>query len=94
MDSLKHASFLILQVSYNPFWPSLLRETPSTTLPRSSAVATMGRREIVVAELVAQAESNGFKRGAHKEKDMMCGLEKHVKKTEKDQDATLKRYIL
>ncbi len=54
----------------------------------------MGRREATVTELVAQAESNGYKRGAHQEKDMVRMREKHVKKTKKDQDATLKRYIL
>jgi hypothetical protein len=56
--------------------------------------ATMGRREATVTDLVAQAESNGYKRGAHKEKDMVHGRGKHVKKTKKNQDATLKLYVL
>jgi hypothetical protein len=86
--------FLTLQVSYDPFWPSFLCEAPLTTLPCLFAVATMGRREATVSELVAQAEFNGYKRRAHKEKDIMRRREKYVKKTKKDQDATLKRFIL
>jgi hypothetical protein len=54
----------------------------------------MGRREATVTELVAQAESNGYKRGGHKEKGVVREREKHFTKTKKDQDATLKRYVL
>jgi hypothetical protein len=53
----------------------------------------MGRREVTVTELVAQAESNGYKWGALKKRDKVRGREMHVKKTKKDQDATLKRYV-
>jgi hypothetical protein len=54
----------------------------------------MGKREVTVTELIAQAEANGYQRGAYKEKDMMCGLESHVGNTKRNQDATLKRYVL
>ena len=39
--------------------------------------------------LLARAEANGYKRGAHKEADGVRGREKHVTKTIKDQDRTL-----
>jgi hypothetical protein len=54
----------------------------------------MGRREVTVTELIALAEANGYKRGARKEKDMVHGRENHDKKSKKDQDATLKHYVL
>jgi len=44
--------------------------------------------------LLARAEANGYRRGAHREDDQLCGREKHISKTKKDQDRTLKRYIL
>ena len=53
----------------------------------------MGRRT-TAAELLAQAEAKGYKRGAHAELDQVRNREKHVKKTKKDQDATLHRYVL
>lgn len=54
----------------------------------------MGKRQANMADLVAQAEASGYKRGAHKERDQICHREKHVKKTKRDQDVTLNRYIL
>lgn len=54
----------------------------------------MGRREVTVAELVIQAEANHYKRVAHKEQDRVREREKHAKKTKRDQDTTLKRYVL
>ena len=53
----------------------------------------MGRRA-TVEELLAEAEANGYKRGAHAERDQIRHREKHVKKTKQDQDATLHRYVL
>jgi hypothetical protein len=46
------------------------------------------------ADLVAQAEAKGYQRGAHKERDQIRHREKHVTKTKRDQDTTLKRYVL
>lgn len=54
----------------------------------------MVKRQVTVAELVTRAEANGYKRGAHKEQDTIRHRGKHVWKTKKDQDATLKRYVL
>lgn len=48
------------------------------------ANAMVGRREVTVTERVAQADSHGSKSGAHEEKDIVSGREKHVKKMEKD----------
>jgi hypothetical protein len=42
-----------------------------------------------VADLVAQAEANGYTIGVHKERDQICYREKHVK-TKRSQDTTLK----
>jgi hypothetical protein len=54
----------------------------------------MGSRQTTAADLIAQAAANGYKRGAHKEHDEIRHREKHVKKTKRDQDATLKRYVM
>jgi hypothetical protein len=54
----------------------------------------MGQRDVTADELLARAEANGYKRGAHKVADEVRGQEKHVKKTKKDQDRTLRRYVL
>ena len=44
--------------------------------------------------LLARAEANGYRRGVHRESDEVRGREKHVTKTKKNQDGTLRRYIL
>lgn len=55
-----------------------------------------GRREVTVAELAVQAEANHYKRVAHQEQDQdqVREREKHAKKTKRDQDTALKRYVL
>ena len=53
----------------------------------------MGRRA-TAEELLAQAEAKGYKRGAYADCDQVRNREKHVKKTKKDQDRTLRRYVL
>lgn len=53
----------------------------------------MGQRNVTAEELLARAEANGYKRAAHEVADEVRGREKHVKKT-KDQDRTLRRYVL
>jgi hypothetical protein len=56
---------------------------------------TMGQQELTADELLlARAEANGYQRGAHREADEVRGREKHVSKTKKDQDGTLRRYVL
>ncbi|KAJ4507488.1 hypothetical protein HRR83_004066 [Exophiala dermatitidis] len=55
----------------------------------------LSRQELTADELLlARAEANGYQRGAHREADVVCGRDKHVAKTKKNQDATLRRYIL
>jgi hypothetical protein len=54
----------------------------------------MRDRQATVANLLAQAAANGYKKGAHKERDQIRHREKHVEKTRGDQNATLKRYVL
>ena len=49
----------------------------------------MLKRLVTAVELVAQAEANGYSRGTQKERDTVRHRKKHVKKTMKDQDATL-----
>ena len=44
--------------------------------------------------LLARAEANDYRRGVHRESDEVRGREKHVTKTKKNQDGTLRRYIL
>ncbi|KAK5344085.1 hypothetical protein LTR43_012447, partial [Exophiala xenobiotica] len=55
----------------------------------------LSQQELTADELLlARAEANGYQRGAHREADEVCGRDKHVAKTKKNQDATLRRYIL
>jgi hypothetical protein len=54
----------------------------------------MVSRGVPVTELVAQADSNGYKRGVHRERDMIHGREKHIAKTKRDQDATRTLYFV
>ncbi len=44
--------------------------------------------------LQARAAANGYQTGAFKEADKVRNGEKHVTKTKKDEDATLRRYVL
>jgi hypothetical protein len=44
--------------------------------------------------LLARAEANGYQRGVHRESDEVRGREKHVTKTKRNHDGTLRRYIL
>ena len=55
----------------------------------------MGSQQPMADEvLLARAEANGYRRGVHREADEVRGREKHVTKTKKNQDGTLRRYIL
>jgi hypothetical protein len=45
----------------------------------------MAKRKATAEELEAQAESNGYKRGAHREKDSTRDNGKHNKKTRRNQ---------
>ena len=56
-------------------------------------VLQMGR-QATADEPFARAETKGYKREAHAESDQDSNREKHVKKTKKDQERTLRRYVL
>jgi hypothetical protein len=53
----------------------------------------MGRRTSA-DELLAQATAKGYKKGARADVDSIKNREKHVKKIRRDQDRTLRRYVL
>jgi len=53
----------------------------------------MARRNATAEELEAQAKSNGYKRGAHREKDSTLDNGKHNKKTKRSQNSVLDRYV-
>ena len=55
----------------------------------------MGQQQPTADELLlARAEANGYQRGVHRESDEVRGREKHVTKTKKNQEGTLRRYVL
>jgi hypothetical protein len=54
----------------------------------------MGRKRATADELLARAEANGYKEGGHREEDAVCDHDKHGKKTKRDQDTALERYVL
>lgn len=55
----------------------------------------MDEQDLTVDEqLLACAEANSYQRGAHRDTDQIRGREKHIKKTKRDQDRTLCRYVL
>jgi hypothetical protein len=54
----------------------------------------MAKRKATAEELEAQAESNGYKRGAYREKDSTRDNGKHNKETKRNQNSVLHRYVL
>ncbi len=62
-------------------------------LPTAAFSTTMAKRKATAEELEAQAESNGYKRGAHREKDSTRDNGKHNKKTKRSQNSVLDRYV-
>jgi hypothetical protein len=54
----------------------------------------MAKRKATAEELLARAESNGYKRGAHREEDSTRGNRKHNDKTKGYQNSVLDRYML
>jgi hypothetical protein len=67
----------------------------SLLLPLPTAAFTiMAKRKATAEELEARAESNGYRRGAHREKDGARDDGKHNKKTKRNQNGVLDRYVL
>jgi hypothetical protein len=54
----------------------------------------MKDRKSTADDLIAQAAARGYRIGAHKEHDEIRHREKHEKKTRRDQDTTLGRYVV
>jgi hypothetical protein len=54
----------------------------------------MAKRKATAEELEARAESNGYERGAHREKDSTRDNGKYNKKTKRNQNSVLDRYVL
>jgi hypothetical protein len=54
----------------------------------------MNPQPLTADEVLLAAETNGYQKGVHRESDEVLGREKHIKKTKKNQDGTLRRYIL
>jgi hypothetical protein len=54
----------------------------------------MTRKKFTPDELKARAEANGYQRETHREEDSRRDGNKHDDKTEKNQDATLDRYVM
>jgi len=52
----------------------------------------MAKRKVTAEELGARAKSNGYKRGAHLEKDSTRDNGKH-KKAKRNQNSVLDRYV-
>jgi hypothetical protein len=75
---------------------SLLLPPPSSLLPPPTAAfsTTMAKRKATAEELEAQAESNGYKRRTHREKDSTRDNGKHNKKTKRNQTSVVDRYVL
>src|SRR5271155_1184934 len=62
-------------------------------LPTAAFSTIMAKRKATAEELGARAESNGYKRGAHQEKDGTRDNRKHNKKTKRNQNSVLDRYV-
>jgi hypothetical protein len=78
--------------------PSCILISNACLLPPSPSsngrlLHTMARRKATAEELEAQAKSNGYKRGAHREKDSTRDNGKHNKKTKRSQNSVLDRYV-
>jgi hypothetical protein len=66
----------------------------SLLLPLPTAAFTiMAERKATTKELGARAETNGYKRGAHREKDSTRDNGKHNKKSKRSQNSVLDRYV-
>lgn len=63
-------------------------------LPTAAFSTVIAKRKVTAEELLARAESNGYKRGAYQEKDSTRDENRHIDKTKKDQNTALDRYVL
>src|SRR5271155_5874799 len=63
-------------------------------LPTAAFSTIMAKRNATAEELEARAESNGYRRGARREEDSTRDNGKHNKKTKRNQNSVLDRYVL
>jgi hypothetical protein len=70
---------------------SLLPPSPSSN---GRLLHHHGETKATAEELEARPESNGYERGAHREKDSTRDNGKHNKKTKRNQNSVLDRYVL
>jgi hypothetical protein len=85
------SSLLPVRPDHHSFCPIPLR------LSRSSGgrlIHHHGEAKITAEELLARTESNGYRKGAHGEKDSTQDGNKHMDKARKNQDAGLVCYVL
>jgi hypothetical protein len=54
----------------------------------------MVRKKATADELDARAEANGYRRGTHRKEDSRRDGNKHEDKTKKNQDTTLRHYVM
>jgi hypothetical protein len=81
-----------LRVLSRLFSPLPLRTAAFSTIIAKRKVTA--RRKVTAEELEARAESNGYRRGAHREKDSARNDGKYNDKTKMNQNVVLDRYIL
>jgi hypothetical protein len=76
------------------FFSLLLPPSSSFSLFPTGAFPTiMARRKATAEELGARTESNGYKRERYREKDSTRDNGKHNKKTKRNQNSVLDRYV-
>lgn len=63
-------------------------------MPQRLAAPGLKCRRANATDLLARAEANGYKRGAHTERDQVKDDKKHNVKTQKNHRGTLRRYVL
>lgn len=84
-----HTYFFTCHLRTHLSLPSSTFTSPSFSIHSS----VMGKR-LTAGQLLARAETNGYRRGAHRDEDVPQDRNKHKPETKKDQDAAVDRYSL
>ena len=63
-------------------------------MPQRLPAPGLERRRANAKDLLVRAEANGYKRGAHTERDQVKDDKKHNAKTQKNHKGTVRRYVL
>jgi hypothetical protein len=83
---------LIFEIRFFSVTTSALDFGPQTG--RSNLEPAMAKPAASAAALMAKANANGYRRGAHRERDRKRPPKTYVDKTKGYHDATLTRYVL